>query len=317
MALYSTELARREGDQIELREDPLRATWTFDDLISADGHALRCVFTCSLRALNEAAERKMLAETFLGKTSVLTTEGVVAQFQPVLRAAAAAACQKRSAAEWVDADPKDLIEAIRAAGNRLAFSSGLEVLPPFQVDFDSPTLERQRLETMQRSLVEQRTAGQLEHFQRAAELLKQFEAIRQSSPRLTPGEVLKQLSPADQGMALQTLLLAAGKQRTTEAIWAVAGLTLLRIDPRTTPPTANSIELPPELGPLRSVQRGDAGMLWIGARSGVIAVNPQSPREAQCYIDPAVTSQLGFSRVVQWHGEIWACHSEAGIVAWK
>ncbi|MGE5608648.1 MAG: hypothetical protein ACM359_05315 [Bacillota bacterium] len=317
MALYSTELARREGEQIELRAEALRANWIFDDLVSADGHTLRVVFTCSIKALDEPAERKMLAEVFLAKTSVLTTEAVVSQFQAVLRAAAVAAAQKRAAAEWLEGDRKDLIEAIRAAGDRLGFSSGLQLLPPFQIDIESATLEQQRMEEMQRNLAEQRAAGQLMRFQRAAELLKQFEAIRQSAPQLTPGQVLRQLSPADQGMALQTLLLGAGKERMTDAVWAVAGMSLVRIDPRATPLATQVIELPANLGPMRSVQRGDQGTLLIGARSGVMVVDPQSPRDVKCYADPAVTSQLGFSRAVRWHDEIWACHSEAGIVAWK
>jgi hypothetical protein len=46
-------------------------------------------------------------------------------------------------------------------------------------------------------------------------------------------------------------------------------------------------------------------------------IDPAKPGEVRIHGDPAATSQLGFSRAVLWHGEIWACHSEAGVVAWK
>ncbi|HEV8293300.1 MAG TPA: hypothetical protein VGP94_15295, partial [Tepidisphaeraceae bacterium] len=35
------------------------------------------------------------------------------------------------------------------------------------------------------------------------------------------------------------------------------------------------------------------------------------------YIDQSVVSQLGFNQALIWNNEIWASHSEAGIVAWK
>src|SRR5213075_1669837 len=157
----------------------------------------------------------------------LWAEAVVAHFQPALRAAMAQICGVRPAAELIGSSNQQLNESLRAAAQRVAFSCGLEILPPFDLDVQSPSLERQRLESMQRTLAEQRAAGQMEHFQRATELLKQFESIRQAAPQLSPGEVLRQLGPADQGAMLQTLLLAAANEKRSEAAWAVAGPNLL------------------------------------------------------------------------------------------
>ncbi|MCY2951168.1 MAG: hypothetical protein NTU53_04220 [Planctomycetota bacterium] len=316
MPLFSSQIARQEDGQVTVRAEPLRVKWSFDDLVSADGHGVRCVFSCSVRALPEAAERRMLAEVFLTQSPVLTTERLTRHFEAGLRTAAAGACQKQSAGQWVDCDRKELVEALKSAANRMAFSSGIELLPPFDVEIESPTLERQRLEQMHRALAEERTAGQVEHVQRSAELLKQFESIRQSGSQLSPGQILQQMSPADPGMLLQTLLLASAKEKGTEAVWVVAGPSLLRVDPRAEAVKAEVIGLPGGLGALRSVQVWTGGLL-LGGRSGVMVVNPSSPGESRAYVDPAVTWQLGFSRAVVWHDEIWACHSEAGIVAWK
>src|SRR5438045_2942786 len=69
---------------------------------------------------------------------------------------------------------------------------------------------------------------------------------------------------------------------------------------------------PTKLGPLRSVQRiGTEKHLLVGARSGIIDARGET------YTDQSVVSQLGFNQAVIWNNEIWASHSEAGIVAWK
>lgn len=318
MPLYSNEIARKDGTGVQVRAEPVRARWRLEDLAAADGHALRVGFACSVRALPDEAEKRMLEEVFLNANPAVRVDDVVEHFRSSLRPALAATCQKRPAGEWVDGDKAELVDALKAAGKKVAFACGLELLPPFEVEVDSPTLERQRLEAMQRSLAEQRAAGQMEHFQRATELLKQFEMVRQSAPHLSAGEVLKQISPADQGMVLQTLLMAAAKQKTTEAIWAVAGPSLVKVDTKNL--VAQSVALPGDLGPLRSVTHGRGegeGKLLVGARAGVMVVDPSQPGQVQTYLDPGVTSQLGFSRAMMWHSEIWGCHGEAGVVVWK
>src|ERR1051325_5262753 len=184
MPLQDNEFARRESGRLELRKNPMRLRWLFDKLVSGDGHELEAHFSCSVRALPEQAEQQMLAEVFLTNGNSIWAEAVVAHFQPALRAAIAQACGVKPATQSVGTGRNDIVESLRTAGARVAFSCGLEMLAPFDLDIQSPSLERQRLESMQRTLAEQRATGQLEHFQRASELLKQFEAIRQAAPQL-------------------------------------------------------------------------------------------------------------------------------------
>ncbi len=319
MPLHESELARREGGRLELRRAPMRLRWVMENLVSGDGHELRAEFSCSVRVLADAAEQHMLAEVFLNNGNSIWAEAVMAHFQPALRAAATQLCAAKPAAEVVGPNFGPLVEALKSAAGRVGFSCGLEILAPFDADVQSPSLEQQRLESMQRNLAEQRAAGQMEHFQRATDLLKQFESIRQAAPQLSPGEVLRQLGPADQGVMLQTLLLAAAKEKTSEAVWAVAGTNLLRIDPKIEGRTAKTslLPLPPTLGPLRSVQRlGSTNRLLVGARSGVFDFDP-AEGSADAYTDSSVVSQLGFNQALIWNDEIWASHSEAGIVSWK
>ena len=322
MPLLHNELARRENGRLDLRPAPVRVRWNLDDLVTADGHKLHCSFTCSVAALSDPSEKRMLEEVFLaGRTQAVTTQAVVAHFTPGLKNALGKLAGKHPAVEWVESDAlkQPTIDALREAARAIAFSAGVDVLPPFDLSFESPTFKSQKLEEMERTLAERRVAGQVEHFERASRLLKQFNELRAAAPELTAADVLRQVSPADQGATLQTLLLAAGKARSTACLWAVAGSSLLRVDGRATPPRLETVTIPAALGPFRSVQpaRVDGrDVLLVGARTGVVVYDPES-RAGQEYADRSIESQLGFSKAVVWDNQIWGCHGDAGVVGWR
>ncbi len=319
--LLPNEIASSVAGRVQVRAEPLHARWTLADLITADNHRLRATFTCGFRPLPDAAEKKLLAETFLARKSSATIDDLVAHFAPALRAAALATASSKAVADWLADNAKEaLVAPLRQAADTVAFACGLEVLPPFQLEIESPSFQQQRLEAMERNLAQQRVAGQVEHFEKAAALLKQYDALRHAAPGITPGAVLQQISPSDQGVMLQTLLLAAGKDAAAKHLWAVAGESLVRIDARTTPPQIQLFPLPTTVGPLRSVQAAEIDgrpVLLVGARSGVLLVNVAAPDAGpEIYHHAANSSQMGFNRAVIWRHGIWASHAEAGIVAW-
>ncbi|MDB5301383.1 MAG: hypothetical protein JWO87_3046 [Phycisphaerales bacterium] len=327
MPLLENQLARRDKDALELRPEPLRLRWEFNDLVAADGHELRAVFSGSVRAVPDRTERRMLQEVLLDGRSAVSGDDVVAHFSSALRASAARVAQIHSAADWLgnDAAKGELIDALKTSARAVAFACGVEVLPPFQAELQSPTFERQRVRAMQQALAEKEAAGQVEHFQRAAELLKQFQGIRGSAPEISPGRVLQQMNPADQGAMLQSLLMAAANEQAAQKLWAVAGPYLIRVDARGTDgrvaPKPELFPLPPTLGPLRSVQAADVDgrrVLLVGARSGFLLVHPDAPAEARAYHDQGVNSPNGFNRVAWWpkRRQFLATHSEGGLVAW-
>jgi hypothetical protein len=199
----------------------------------------------------------------------------------------------------------------------------VELLPPFHVDVDSPTLQQQRQRSMQRAMAEQTTAAQIEHMQRARELFKQFQEMRQAEPGLSAGQVLQQVNPADRGSVLQRLLLASASAGPGSGeLLAVAGPYLVRIDRSdgTFSPTLSG--LCETLGPLRSVQSAVVDgrrVLLVGAQGGFLLVPPEEPGEAVPYVHPEITSPLGFSRVLYWpeqHSFV-GCHGDGGIVQWE
>ena len=168
MALLHNELARWRNGQLELRPQPLRVKWTFDDVVTGDGHALRLTFSCSVAALPDPTEQKMLREVLLEWRSSVTDETIVAHFTPALRAAADRIAESRTVAVMLGDEGKlALADALKTAGNAVAFACGVEIVPPLLVEAHSPTLQQQRLHAVQRSLAEQQAAGHMEHLQRA------------------------------------------------------------------------------------------------------------------------------------------------------
>ena len=98
MPLLHNELARWKNGQLELRPQPLRVRWVFEDLVTSDGHALRCTFSCSVQGLSDPTERRMLQEVLLQGHHSVTDGTVAAHFAPALRGAAERAAQARTVA---------------------------------------------------------------------------------------------------------------------------------------------------------------------------------------------------------------------------
>ena len=319
--LSGRDIARRTDGATQVRTAPLRSRLRLTALAAADDHVIELAFACGIVALDTGVERQMLTEAFLSDRDAVSADDVLAHFSPALRDAAARAVARQPAEHWIgNASRPELIEVLRAAAKPVAFHCGVELMPPFEVSVESPTLQREKLETMKRKLAERRAAGQVEHVQRAAEMLKQFQALRDATPGLSPGQILERVNPADRGSMLETLLLATSSAAGEQPLWAVAGPNLVRVDARAETPAAQVIPLPSDLGPLRSVQRGELNGrpgLLVGAQSGVMWMDPQRPQEARKFADRAVTSPLGFNSVVAAGNTVFATHGEAGLVAWR
>jgi hypothetical protein len=316
MPWSGTEIARRIGGKIELRPEALRLRIRLRDITSSDHHLIDVDFTAAVRALDQRGEREMFEEVFLTARESASAEDVSAHFAPPLHRAVCSFAIKQTAAQLLEESSKrPLIDTLLSVAKSVAFSSGVELLAPFDVSLTSPTLQREQHETLEQKLTERRIAGQLQNVQRATELLREFDALRQAMPGLSPGKLLEQVVPANRGTTLQSLLLASSSG-VAAMLWAVAGPNLLKIDPRANPPSVTTSELPADLGPLRSVQPHE-GRLLVGARSGVLIVDPANLNDPLRLRIPQMTSQLGFNSAVIAGEWLWASHSEAGVIGWK
>src|SRR5436305_5853260 len=127
MPLRDNELARRQEGRVELRPQPLRVRWSFNELLTRDGHELRAVFACSARPLPDTTERRMLEELLLSSKYSLTDDDLANHFEPALRSAAEKSAAKHTAAEWSadESARNEMIEALQSAARPVAFGCGV------------------------------------------------------------------------------------------------------------------------------------------------------------------------------------------------
>src|SRR4051794_36817685 len=179
MQLLENEFARRNGTQIELRSAPLRLAWPLTSLVSSDGHSLTATFSCSFSPLDSPTERRMLEEVFLADKPAATADDIFRYFAPALQSAAARSASTKSASDWFsNHSDSPLLHALLETTKSLAFTAGLEVLPPHRLDIDSPTLARQQREAHDRQFTEERAAHQVQHLQRLSALQREFDSFR-------------------------------------------------------------------------------------------------------------------------------------------
>ncbi len=296
----------------------VRLRWAFDDLITADGHRLAVAFGCGVKSVAASADRRLFVEVFMTGNDSVAVADLVAHFTPALAAAAGDLARILKADAALSEGSRPALEtALRKAGDEVAFDCGLEVIPPFDVEVTSPTLQQERIEQMQRTAAERRSADRVGHLARAADLLKQWESLKTSVPSITPGKLIEQLNPADRGAMLDTLLMATGAESVAAMpdLWAVAGPYLVRLDLKTDAPKPTLSPLPSTAGPLRSV-RGIDGRILVGARSGILIVDGNDPDSAEVYSHPGLISEHGFSSVITAGDRLWGCHRGAGLVSW-
>ena len=319
MAVQSKPPVIPTAREAEISTRPSRLRWSIGEVVTKDGHRILLAFTCSVAIVDEPAERNLMAEVCSSRNAI-TAAAVISHFLPSLQSAASDWAARETAEVLLSPDARaGWTATLKTAANEVAFSCGLEVLAPFDTEVSSPTLQRERLERMQRIAAERRSADRVGHFARAAELLKHWESLKSSVPSVTPGKLLEQVNPADRGLMLDTLLMAGAGNHTGRSmpdLWAVSGQSLVRVDLKTESPQPQVIPLPAEPGPLRSITPAQ-GKLLIGARSGVMMVDPSNLRVTTVYLQPTLTSEHGFTSVCAIGDRIWACHRVGGLVGWR
>jgi hypothetical protein len=312
-----SEIARRTANGIRLLLVNTRLRWELTELVTNDGHIARGAFTGTVRALPQPNELKMLEEAFLGSSSLVTGADVIRYFSPSIIATARKYASDSQAETLLSEEGRrGMLAALLDSAAAVAFGCGMEILQPAQIDLDCPTLKRQQIEELDRQAAQRRTADQFDSLRRSAELFGQFQAIRACAPELSPGQVLSRIGVTNQAEVFRALVLASVEKSAKSQLWAVAGPHLIRID-GTESVRAELIDVPQDLGPLRSVNAASDGRLLLGCRAGVLVLDPQSPAEGIRYRDPETTSQLGFNAAVLIAGQLWAAHGEAGLVCWK
>lgn len=312
MALSETELARRvEGrpGAIEARNSPLRVAIRLDPPpIAADGLAVHGETFLRVAVGPSPADRQLLADELLGDRISATAADVADRFASAVRAAVAEVVGRQPAAEAiVDPGVATIAEAVGRAADRCAFRLGLVIVGRAEARLHSPAAE-----------AAQRHARQLAEIDRAGEVARRFAELRAAHPGLPPAELLGHADPAHRDAIAAGLL--RGARRAPAVLWVASGewLVEVRIDADVRPRLERTIALA-DLGPLRCVRQIDLGgseRLAVGARGGVIVLDPAAPAGRMLFRSAAQTDR-GFNAVATDGSRLLATHGELGLAAWS
>lgn len=318
MGFGDGEIARRKAGKVSVREGAVRLRFELPEVGAREGVGLRVVFVSSVMARPEVAERQLLAETFLVEKEACKGTDVVRSFMGRLAEEARAVIGRKEAEYWMMEEGKaELSEALRKAADAAGFATGLEVVAPYEAEVRSPELERIKAEHAARERAERDQEERLAKLRRAGEVLKEFEKIRAGSPEITVSEVVARMGAGDQPGLVRELMIS-GRNNSAGDVYVVAGPCLARIGAERL--EVEEITVPGEAGPFRSVQWVDMDgekRLILGARGGLVVMDPMRPNEARVYLmAEAASSALGFNRVVYWEEKWWGTHSELGLVGW-
>lgn len=308
MSLPDHEFARRDAQGVELRPTPLRVHWRLEEVLSSDQHTLRIRHSASIRVPDDPTDRRVFAEVMLSRIGSITADHLAEHFRAALLAAAKETASLRSAAEWTSGRHRQqMLDAFQKAADGVAFSCGLQVLPPYQLEISSPSLDQQQR-------LDQRVVAQKQSLERARDLVRHFHQLRDTMPQASAATALKTLSPAEQSEMLAAILASASDDSVAPPLWIVSGTNLLTLEFETDRSTPRVIENLPELGPLRSI-RVDQGNLLIGAQKGVHVVDSESGQITASYRSD-VASDFGFNAVTLAGSTVYATHVEVGLIAW-
>ncbi|HEV7300435.1 MAG TPA: hypothetical protein VGN72_13795 [Tepidisphaeraceae bacterium] len=318
MDLRNNELSRRDETGVTFATEARRAVWEFDGVTTQDGHTLQGAWSFSVAVPQDVHDRRMVVEVLMHDRDAVTVADVVRHFSDVLTRAATAHFATQTVTDALTEPAADhAAAALAKACEKMAFASGLEVLPPFDLRLRSTTLELANQRAAERSRAETDATERAEHLRRATEL-----ASVMASATALPPAFLQSIAPHDRPTALAAALGAGGQGRARTPLHIVAGRKLLQVD--LTNDAANAVKLVREadeaIGALRCVQRIDGDRFALGGQRGVECFSDISADSTvDIYSDPQSTSPLGFNAIAQFPEtqELWATHSQAGLVCWR
>ncbi len=222
-----------------------------------------------------------------------------------------------------------LTEAMRAALQKFCFESGARIERVAEVAFESTTLDtRERLERQtQRRLAEIRAREMVEQAaaqatqRRLGELSGVLDKLNDAASSDAEGnwhELLPALSPTERGELLANLWRITPDQQSTERIAVVAGQMCLLLDPSDPRRPLREVELPGDLGRLRSVAyAAERDRLLIGAAEGIWSLSADAQGVPQPYPVPDIERQgTGFNAVAALADAYYATHSALGCWRW-
>ena len=322
-------------DVLFVRSTPIACAADASGLRSADGFDCHGSVRVPLRIMAETTELAAFRNDVLGSSDSLSVADLQRHFHWQMSRMLSDLAGRLSAGELLQ--PLDAATVRTVAENALGaacLAGGLTIDGPVAVHFDSPAYhdhcrhqagaerEQRRLAAraeIQRSLATARDE-QLTHLVRMLERMNEASAKHED---VNVADLLRAFSEAERGELYAALWQLCPGARRTRFVAAVSGPQLLLFEPAQLDRPARRIELPEDLGLLRSVSSDprslDAGLLLVGAARGVHLVDIESGKPVRSLRADAAEhdgSRGGVNAAAMSHDRVFASHSQLGLMTW-
>ena len=349
VALVSSEgqdpLLVRSGGQCEaggaldvlfVRAVPIECAAEESSLRSTDGYECCGSIRLRVRVMEKIAELAAFRKTVVGSSDSVCIADLQRYLHWQMSKLLTELAGGRTAAELLQ--PLDASMVRGLAEDKLGavcLAGGLTIDGPVAVRFESSAYQehcrdrasdaRQQQRLTARTQIQQALASaqgeRLTHLVKMLEQMNEASALRED---VGVAELLQAFTEAERGELYGALWHLCPSARATRFVAAVSGSELLLFEPADLSCPAQRIQVPDDLGLLRSVgvdkRALEAGHLMIGAARGVHLAdmeNGRIVRSLSAEVPEQHKPRGGVNAVAMSSDYVFATHSQLGLMAWR
>lgn len=316
-----------------VRTTPFEFAYEFDGFESSDGFPFRGNVAMTVFVVPERTELLSFKRDVMGSGRSVQQERLRRHCEEAVQIGLARFTSTRPAEQLVRPDAWDEFDGVlHESFKPVGFSSGLALGRDPRLTLKSMAYEesrsaakaaeirRQRQEEEERRRQEA-NASRDQHLENLGAMLTKVREMANATGAVEVGDLIKTFGAEERGDLYQSLLSLDQPTRTTRYILVVAGSSLLWFDPVKPGEIARKIKLPKEeIGALRSVRvvdvQGEPRVL-VGARSGIHVFDKEGEALHTCVLHGRPELRGGFNAATMIGGDVYATHSEVGLVRWR
>ncbi len=321
-------------DVLFVRVTPIDIALDEEGFFTRDRFQCRAEVRLRLSLIPERGELQSFLKTVVGSGRVVQSDGLANYVRSEIRTALAHLAAERDAATLADDQSAGAVSAaLEKALEAPLFSAGMILDGTPIARFESKTL-RQVQQTQQeaaRRTAEHDAARQVQlaleraqskHLEHLASLLTRLKGLAANSPDVELPELIRTFAERERGEVYEALFASEPVTARTQWIVVAAGDELLFVDPGNLETPARQLRVTGAVGPVRSIQTavGADGLpvLMLGAATGVYRwpIDRTDPDQTLA-VGGSPSVQGGFNAVATVGDQVFATHSELGLIEWN
>ncbi|HPF37105.1 MAG TPA: hypothetical protein P5081_00260 [Phycisphaerae bacterium] len=316
-----------------VRTTPFECAYDFADFESADGFRFTGRVEMTVLVMTDRTELASFKRELIGSGRSVNVERLRRHCEEAVQAGLAKFLASRPAEELVRPDVWNDFDGVLAESfSQVGFSSGLALGRDPRLSLKSLAFEESRTEAKaadirrQREEEEQRrreeaAAARHRHLADIGSMLAKVREMADTTGALDVAEMIRSFSADQRGDLYQGLLSMDRDARPTKYALVATGSSLLWFDPADPQEFRRKQKFPDaDIGQLRSVRVVEsmgATRILVGARNGVLVLDAEGEPLYTCVLHGRPELRGGFNASTMIGTDVYATHSEVGLVRWR